>query len=341
MKRCFFLIGLLFVIGVSSTASRAYATGFCCQLSSGAQESLLGTQAPGGGRVSLQLSYSYTLMDKFKEGEASRSLAGIESQGKYTIIPTRMGMTRYTLTAGYGVTPRLKLFVSIPYVRNTMDMQMFMDMGMGPQWMEHHMDPLDGLGDITVLALYRVYQDSDIRPTGILAAGAGLKTTTGEYRQRGSNGRFIHAHMQPGTGSWDPILALSYTKLSRKFLLQGDASYEIATRNSEGYAFGSSITADLTGKYSAGELLNLVGGVVFLHQSRSSDSKGRYTNPASLIDDPANTGGDSLWLSPGLEILPLKNTVLGAKVQVPVWERVNGVQLVASYRLLFSATYGF
>jgi hypothetical protein len=55
----------------------------------------------------------------------------------------------------------------------------------------------------------------------------------------------------------------------------------------------------------------------------------------------ANTGGNSLWFSPGIQVLPVKNGMIDLKVQVPVWERVNGTQLVSSYRVLAGISYGF
>ena len=53
------------------------------------------------------------------------------------------------------------------------------------------------------------------------------------------------------------------------------------------------------------------------------------------------TGGDSIWLSPGIQILPFRGSMVDLKVQVPVWERVNGTQLVSDYRVLASVSYAF
>jgi hypothetical protein len=66
------LAGLFF-----SLCPRAEAAGLCCQLSSGVQESLSGVAAPGADELSLQFNYSFSRMDEFKEGHASRSLDDI------------------------------------------------------------------------------------------------------------------------------------------------------------------------------------------------------------------------------------------------------------------------
>jgi len=75
-------------------------------------------------------------------------------------------------------------------------------------------------------------------------------------------------------------------------------------------------------------------GLTLLNANKAKDNNGKYYDPtpnASLIDDPANRGGESLWFSPGIQILPIKNGMIDSKYQVPVWEKVNKVQLVLSY----------
>jgi len=334
MKRVVFyplLILALFVPG------RAFAAGLCCQLSSGVQESLLGAASPGEGKLSLQFSYSFTKMDELREGTHERSVEDVQNAGVYTSIPTEMEMYKYTLTAGYGFTPRLKVFVSVPYVRNTMDMVMRMRM----MWMEHPMDPVDGFGDVTLMGLYRLYADKEIRPTRALSAGVGLKLPTGSYTVENSRGKLVHAHMQPGTGSWDPILSLIYTRMGRSLLIQTDLTYQITTENSKGYEFGDSLAANVSAKYALSRFFNVTGDVLYLHTEKSDDRDGAYTSPGSLMDDPRNTGGDSVWLSPGIEIIPIRNGVLALKYQFPAWEDVNGIQLVSSRRVLASLSYAF
>ncbi len=339
MKRNLLLFLIMSVLAMPCAAS---AASLCCQLSSGVQESLLGVASPGDKNISLQLGYSFTLMDKLRQGTTERSVQDVENEGKYTSIPTRMEMTKYSLTAAYGFSPKFSLFATLPWVRNTMDMEMFMSMGMGmPMWMEHAMEPVKGIGDVTLMGLYRVYVNNEIMPTDTVTVGLGLKTPTGSFKEKNSKGKFIHAHMQPGTGSWDPLISVVYAKMLNPFLLQADATYQITTRNSEGYEFGDSFAAGLSGKYALSRYFDLTAGLLYLHVNKSSDKEGKYTNLKSLMDDPANTGGDSLWLSPGIQILPIRNGMIDLKVQFPVWERVNGIQLVSSYRILTSISFSF
>jgi hypothetical protein len=322
---------------------RTFAAGLCCQLSSGVQESLSGVASPGAQNISLQFNYSFTVMDKLRQGSATRPLGEVKNEGKYTILPTRMEMTKYSVTAAYGFSPRVSVFVTVPYIRNTMDMEMLKSMGMGmaPQWMLNQMDPVKGIGDVTAMGLYRIYTDNDVMPRDTVTIGLGVKTPTGSYTKTNSGGKFIHAHMQPGTGSWDPLISLIYAKMMNPVLLQADATYQITTRNSKGYEFGDSLAANLSGKYALSRYFNVTGGFTFLHVNKATDEDGNYTNLASLMDDPANTGGDSVWFSPGIQVLPIRNSLIDLKVQFPLWEHVNGIQLVSSYRILVGVSYSF
>jgi hypothetical protein len=223
-----------------------------------------------------------------------------------------------------------------------MDMHMYMKMGMGmAQWMDHAMDPVKGIGDITLMGVYRLYVNEEIMPTDAVSIGLGVKTPTGSYTKKTSTGKFVHAHMQPGTGSWDPLVSVVYTKMANPFLLQADVTYQLATRNDEGYKFGDSFTANVAGKYAVSRFFNVTGGLTYLHLNKASDRDGKYTNLQSLMDDPANTGGDSIWFSPGVQILPTRNSMVDLKVQLPLWEHVNGIQLVSSYRILLGVSYNF
>ncbi len=325
---------LLCAVLLSMVPSQTFAAGLCCQLSSGVQESLSGVAAPETGETSVQFNYSFTRMDKFKEGSTERSLDYVKTNSGYMSLPVTMDMMKYTMTAGYGFSPLLKAFVSVPYIRNTMDMTTNMGMNMT-------MAPISGLGDITAMGLYRLYTDREIRPTDAVTLGFGVKTPTGSFTETKASGAFVHAHMQPGTGSWDPLLSLIYTKMANPFLVQADVTYQYTTRNRQGYEFGDSAAVNLSGKYSVVKEFNVTAGLTYLHVGKASDRDGQYTNLTSLMDDPANTGGNSLWFSPGIQVLPVKNGMMDLKVQVPVWERVNGIQLVSSYRVLAGISYGF
>lgn len=344
MKKAIVFVSAFFLICFALPVS-SNAAALCCQISSGVQESMSGVAAPAAEEVTIQLNYSFTRMDTIKEGSTERSLSYVKTNTMYMSLPVSMDMVKYTLTAGYGFSPKLKAFVSVPHVRNTMDMEMYMDMGMGMgyEWMVHAMEPVSDLGDITVMGLYRLSTDRDVSPTEAVTLGFGIKTASGSATIKKSNGEYVHAHMQPGTGSWDPLVSLMYAKKSVPFLIQADATYQYTTKNRENYEFGDSLALNAGVRYAVIDEFNIAAGLTYLTVGKAEDPDNAY-NPdpgASLMDDPANTGGDSLWFSPGIQVMPVANGMLDLKVQVPVWEKVNGIQLVSSYRVLLGISYNF
>ena len=330
---------LLVTVFCFAQSSDVFAAGLCCQLSSGVQESLSGVASPASEELSLQFTYSLTRMDKLKQGTNSRSLDDATILTSYTSIPVSMDMIKYTLTAGYGFSPGFKGFISLPYLHNTMDMIMSNGVGLG--WMNMTMEPISAPGDATVMGLYRIYRDREIRPSRALTAGFGVKTATGSSTEASASGKLVHAHMQPGTGSWDPLLSLLYTRMMNPFLMQTDVTHQFTTRNRQGYEFGDSTAINLGGTYAVAREFNVNAGLTYLHAGKASDRDGKYTNLNSLMDDQANTGGDSVWIAPGLQVLPFKNAMFDVKLQFPVWEDVNGIQLVTSYRLVVGMAYRF
>ena len=69
----------------------AYAAGLCCQLSGGVQEGLPGVASPEPRKLSLKFSYSFTLMDRLREGTMKNSLQEVIDEGRYMSIPSRSG----------------------------------------------------------------------------------------------------------------------------------------------------------------------------------------------------------------------------------------------------------
>lgn len=317
----------------------SFAAGLCCQISSGVQESLAGVAAPADEETSLRFTYSFTRMDRLKQGTSAKSLDEASAPTKYTSLPVSMEMIKYTVTAGYGFSSRFKAFVSLPYLRNTMNMIMSNGVGLG--WMDMTMEPVSKPGDATVMGLYRIYTDQDMQPTAALTLGLGVKTPTGSSTETTASGGYLHAHMQPGTGSWDPLLSLLYTRTLSAVDLQADVTRQFATRNRQGYESGDSTSITVSSKFTAWRVFNPGMGIIYLHTGRATDRDGRYSDLTSLMDDPANTGGDSLWVSPEIQVVPFRQLVVDVKIQVPVWEKVNGIQLVSSYRLLSGLTYRF
>jgi len=98
---------------------------------------------------------------------------------------------------------------------------------------------ISGLGDITVLTMYRLYQthkDSTVF-VHTLQVGGGVKMPTGKYNQ--ANAGSVNPSFQLGTGSWDYLLNTEYTIRRKRFGLNAMLNYIMKTENAKNYRFGN------------------------------------------------------------------------------------------------------
>lgn len=98
---------------------------------------------------------------------------------------------------------------------------------------------INGIGDITVLAMYRLYQtktDSTFF-AHTLQMGGGLKLPTGSFDD--ANSGAVNPSFQVGTGSWDYLLATEYILRRKQFGLNTMLNYVIKTENQKNYRFGN------------------------------------------------------------------------------------------------------
>ena len=108
---------------------------------------------------------------------------------------------------------------------------------------------MSGLGDITVLANYRILGLRDeLRNEGwrqSLLAGGGIKLPTGHYDAASVSTENGLPNMQPGTSSWDFVGNLNYTLRYQQSGLNVDASYTLTTPNRVNYKYGNRLSAGL------------------------------------------------------------------------------------------------
>ena len=100
-------------------------------------------------------------------------------------------------------------------------------------------EDIKGVGDITVLAMYTLYQtmkDSTVF-VHTLQVGGGVKAPTGKFDQ--ANAGNVNPSFQVGTGSWDYLLATEYIIRRKNFGLNTMLNYVFKTENEKKYRFGN------------------------------------------------------------------------------------------------------
>lgn len=178
----------------------------------------------------------------------------------------------------------------------------------------------DELGDIRLLGRRRLASGAVTH--GILA---GVKLPTGEKDIKNEDGDEAERSLQPGSGTTDLILGY-YANTMRTL---GDtparwffqAQVQAPLRESDHFRPGVHYSADIGLGYPAAATWS---GLLQLNTL----IKGRDRGTEAESDD---SGGSFVHLSPGVSYAPGKSMVFYGFVQLPVYQRVNGVQLTPDW----------
>lgn len=190
---------------------------------------------------------------------------------------------------------------------------------------------IKGIGDITVLAMYRLYQthkDSTFL-VHTLQVGGGLKAPTGKFDQ--SNAGDVNPSFQVGTGSWDYLLATEYIIKRKKFGLNTILNYTIKTENDKKYRFGNQF--------------NYAGTFFYLYEKEklsfapqlgfAGEVYGRNYQYSEVV---RKTSGDIVFGKAGFEIGKNKFS-LGANVMLPIHQNLASARVEAKYRWSVNLNY--
>ncbi len=187
-----------------------------------------------------------------------------------------------------------------------------------------------GLGDVLGLVNYQ----KQIKYS-ILSVGIGLKAPTGSIDNRNSLGILLNADLQPGTGSWDVLPVFRWVRSLKNKPNTSIYSTVIAAlkgtdkeyQQGLSYKFGNEqqLTVGLSSQqYFLKSLWNTGVGLRFRNVQKNE------TNGQTI----SSTGGRWLLLNGniGYWLIPEKSN-LTISADIPVYNGINGLQNVPTYRL--------
>lgn len=215
---------------------------------------------------------------------------------------------------GYGVNAKLAVFAVLPYTDKTLKLDRN-----GTRIERDN----QGLGDVTAFARYTLWQDDAPGRTLRLAGFAGISAATGDDDKSDRFGR-LPPSVQDGSGAWNPFGGVVASYQTLDYEIDGQLSYR-DNHAANGFEAGDETRLDLSWQYRlwppelAGGVPGFFYGVLevnALHQDKNRVNGQR----------DGNSGGDTLWLSPGLQYVT-KRWVWEAVVQKPIYQHLNGTAL--------------
>ncbi len=237
----------------------------------------------------------------------------------------------------YGVTDDLTLSARLPYVDRQNIREGEIEDGEAEA---HDHGDSNGIGDLSMLAQYRFFERQAFDASLI----GGIKTPTGKTDVR-DGGQKLDTEFQPGTGSWDWLFGGSASVNAGRMGLHANVLYNLTTEGSQNTEIGDAFFHNL------GLVYSLSGGHEEAHQGHDHshlkwdlilelNGESRDKNDVAGEKDE-NTGGDVLFLSPGVRVSSSDSWSLFVSVGKTVYDDFNGIQTDVDYRLVGGLGFAF
>jgi hypothetical protein len=251
-----------------------------------------------------------------------------------------------SLSIAYGFSETFMLSARMPMVtrHDIREAHVHADLSVGT----HDHGNSSGVGDLTMLGTFGVWKGARSK----IALLTGLKVPTGQTHVDSDDDERFETEHQPGSGSWDFLEGIAW---SNQVGFGSIDANMLATFASEGAQETNLGTAFY---YNVALSGHLGGGAGHEHH----DGKGSRphghggTVGADLIlelngearsrvkiagEEEEHTGGNLIYLSPGIRFGPPESWSLSASVGAPVLQDLNGTQHETDLRLLIGFATGF
>ena len=284
--------------------------------------------------------FSYRLMTMGMEGARSgtKDMGSGSIHQNYMVAPKKMNMQMHMLGMMYAYSDGLTMMLMGNYSALSMDLvsRMNADFSTGSK----------GFGDFSLMALVKLYNQN--RKSIHLQAGVSIPT--GSIDQKDDTPMMSNAPlaypMQLGSGTWDPVIGLTYLGQSSLLSWGWQVNYKLRTgKNDNDYRLGNTFETLGWGAVKLSQEWSLATQLKYI---KRSEIKGRYAalNPMMMPLFDANNSGGSQW-NLGFSTNwyfpdgPLKNFRLGAGYEIPVYQHLEGIQMKTKSLLTFGVQYSF
>jgi hypothetical protein len=279
--------------------------------------------AHGTGPLSFALTWQYVRQDHVRVG-ARPGVAG-QLPSPEDEVSTVSRVT--SAIAHVEFSQRWRLEATLPFVARSHAHDRNEE-GLPPQAMKWD---FSGLGDAQLMA------DCRVTPRGsrtTVRLQGGVKPPTGRRHAGTVDGEEPEPSARPGTGSWDGLAGVHLMRSASLPTPGGGRAFtpiflsalgRLNGRGTEDYRVGRELQLSAGSSYALASPVTLLAQVNVRFRDR--DEPGRTDALA------ANTGSTSVFVSPGLSIAWERGSSVYGHVQLPVYQRVNRIQIVAPWML--------
>jgi hypothetical protein len=274
---------------------------------------------PSPGQWTFDLSEQYIDQDRLRHGQRDVSRPEPPEEGE---LELRTVNRITTFFANYAPTSDLLVSAALPYVSR------YHEHFDSREFQRYH---LDGIGDASVSARYRLLPS--------LWGGLAVKLPTGNRSSSNAEGQEAEPTIAPGSGSTDVSASIVFqTTANVPSLTHGPLGNNAALplflgvtgrRNGRGtkdYRAGSEIQVNAGANYPVSGTFQALFQLNY--RAKTKDDVGKTD---AVRDD---TGGTFLYASPGARVVFSPLAAIYGYVQLPLYQRINGVNIVSRYNFL-------
>ncbi len=176
-----------------------------------------------------------------------------------------------------------------------------------------------GIGDMLITSRYRFFNDGDSQWASVF----GVILPTGKITNRTGSGELLGTHNQPGSGAITFQGGIAYSgHLTEGVAVDANLIYRFGTEGAKQFRSGNSLQLDVAASFahhsSVIPVIELNG--IFFDQDIEND------------EIKKNSGGDVVYLSPGINVRINKKQGVYANVSFPVYQELTGISNDEKYR---------
>ena len=281
------------------------------------------------GKFAIGISSQFIELDDISS-ERLESLGSVNEE-----VHSTDSLLSLSANIAYGLSDNLSIGLSMPYIDRQNISEAEND---GPGIGEAELaGDSNGIGDLTLFGQYRFYSLNEISSAIIF----GVKTPTGDTDELELEGRPFEAEQQPGSGSWDPFAGISLNRSWGRIGITSNVLYTFVNEGTQDTNLGDIFNYNLATTYRAFQVnedhdhhhhdhsMNLVDYLDLI-----LELNGDYRDKVEIAGvEDTNTGGHSLYLSPGFRIGIAHTWSIYSSFSIPVVNDLDGIQSEPEFRI--------
>ena len=358
-------IAAMACILLSPVNAHAYI-GLCCAKCGGNMPmNILGGGIPETHEFRFKIQPAFMRMQGLRSGASNvdgNSLLGMpvmggKPTGKFMAVQKSMNMSMLNLAMGYSFSDDFFAGIMPMYQDTRMDMAFNSVMTMMTKRSGYTMKS-SGMADTMLMTKYRIYSDDPLIPTSEASLFVGASLPSGSINKRNTTHplavrqtELLPYGMQLGSGTVDPMLGLLYQGSSSPWWWGLDGVYTGRWYdNSRNYRLGDGVKVDayVMNQISYNFLWQVQANFEWKGHIRGQADEAAsgfsghavHGNAASPfmtpLWNPNNYGGVKTSITVGLQWQPAPLHIIDLTVKLPVYQRLNGVQLKDQFGVMLT-----